>query len=68
VYEVLFVSKRLATTRGRAAATPHPLDGQNHPRRPDCQIATSRWSHVIPGALRALWRGYGLSPWHSPAL
>jgi hypothetical protein len=52
VYEVLFVSKRLATTRGPAAATPHPLDAPNHPRRPDCQIATSRWSHVIPGALR----------------
>src|SRR5215207_3061731 len=37
VYEVLFVSKRLATTRGPAAATPHPLDAPNHPRRPDCQ-------------------------------
>jgi hypothetical protein len=52
VYEVLFVSKRLTTTRGRAAATPHPLDGPNRPSRPDCQIATSRWSHLIPGALR----------------
>lgn len=52
VYEALFVNKRLATTGGPATATPHPLDAPNIPTARDCQTPTSRWSDVIPGALR----------------
>ena len=41
VYEVLFVSKRLAVVdRTRPATGPHPLDAPNLPSRPDCQPKT----------------------------
>lgn len=37
-FEVLFVSKRIAKTKGVAAPLPHPLDAPNQPLLPDCQL------------------------------
>jgi len=55
-YEVLFVSKRLASSKGAAALGAHRLDAANAPNGPDCQAPTTRWSHALPGALRLLRR------------
>jgi hypothetical protein len=46
-YEVLFVNKRIAAAQGTRPWGPHALDAPNDPRRPDCQLPTSRWS-VVP--------------------
>jgi hypothetical protein len=52
-YEVLFVSKRIASAGGPRPPGPHPLDAPNLPGAPDCQGPASRWSLG------------GLTPWLS---
>lgn len=52
VYEVLYVNKRVSKALRPRPTGPHPLDSPNHPKRPDCQLAVSRWDSALPGALR----------------